>query len=217
MNGLDYAAIALIAFCALAGLIRGAIRMAASVASLVAGFYVASAHYDCAAEIARAQLGVGSAGAAVVGYAALFIAVFAVVQIVGLIVLRLMNLVRLGWVDRLAGAAIGAVFAAAIASFCVMILTAAMPPDTPILRGSRLAPFLLAGGERLVSFIPPEAKLAYERNRDELIKFWLEEPMKQIAPEPPASAPGALAPVGSGSTTEVVVVPRGEPSPAPSK
>ena len=64
------------------------------------------------------------------------------------------------------------------AGLAVMLMAAVMPPDAAILRNSQLVPMLLAYNEMLVGYIPGDAKLAYERNRDDLMKYWVQNAMK---------------------------------------
>ncbi|HUO03982.1 MAG TPA: CvpA family protein [Candidatus Binataceae bacterium] len=222
MNGLDYVVIAMIAFGALDGFRKGALRMATSVVSLGAGIYAASIYYPAAEALVQARFEIGQQGAAILGYAAVFMIVVFGVQVAGSTIVRLVNLANLGWADRMAGAAIGGGILAVISGLCVMLLTAIMPPDSPIMVMSKLAPILIRYDEQLMSFVPDEAKLAYERNRDELIKEWLagkasggsssaENPPPPVVvqlPEKPAAHPTAET-MGSESspTTRTVIIP----------
>ncbi|HEY6395339.1 MAG TPA: CvpA family protein [Candidatus Binataceae bacterium] len=68
MNGFDYVVIASVAAGTIYGLRQGLLSMVTSVASLGAGFYVASMYYVKAGEIASKQLGLQGATSAVIGY-----------------------------------------------------------------------------------------------------------------------------------------------------
>jgi len=74
-----------------------------------------------------------------------------------------------------------------------MLMAAVLPPDAAILRNSQLVPMLLAYNEMLVGYIPGDARLAYERNRDDLMKYWVQNAMRgaSSAPSPAASPPPA--------------------------
>jgi hypothetical protein len=71
----------------------------------------------------------------------------------------------------------------------VMLMAAVLPPDAAILRNSQLVPMLLAYNEMLVGYIPGDARFSYERNRDDLMKYWVRNAMKRpnSAPSPAAS------------------------------
>jgi hypothetical protein len=74
------------------------------------------------------------------------------------------------------------------AGLAVMLLAAVMPPDAAILRNSQMVPMLLAYNEMLVDYIPGDAKLAYQRNRDDLMKYWVQNATKGANPAPSPAA-----------------------------
>jgi len=189
LNGLDYAGIVLLAVGAIYGLQRGALRMVTSVVALAAAVYFASLYYTKAGSFAQTQLGSSHAVGAVVGYVAIFALIFTAVEIVGSSAIRLMQIAHLSPLDRMAGGLLGAGIAAVFAGLAVMLLAAVLPPDAAILRNSQLVPMLLAYNEMLVGYIPADARLAYERNRDDLMKYWVQNAMKgaNSAPSPVAS------------------------------
>ncbi|MGA7869987.1 MAG: CvpA family protein [Candidatus Binatus sp.] len=190
LNGLDYAAIALFAIGAIYGLQRGALRMVTSVVSLAAAVYFASLYYTRAGELAETQLGSSHTVGAVVGYIAVFALIFTAVEIIGSSAIRLMHIVHLGPLDRLAGGLLGAGIAGVFAGLAVMLLAAALPPNAALLRNSQLVPMLLGYNEMLVGYIPGDAKLEYERNRDDLMKYWVQNAVKSASAQPsPAALP----------------------------
>ena len=194
LNGFDYVAIALFALGAIYGLQRGALRMVTSVVSLGAAVYFASLYYNKAGSFAEAQLGFSHTVGAVVGYVAVFALIFAAVEIVGSSAIRLMQIVHLSPLDRLAGALLGAGIAGVVAGLAVMLMAAMLPPDAALLRNSQLVPMLLAYNEMLVGYIPGDAKLEYERNRDDLMRYWVQNAVKGASYAPsPAALPSPSA------------------------
>ncbi len=190
LNGLDYAGIALFAVGAIYGLQRGALRMVTSVVSLVTAVYFASLYYTKAGAFAETQLGFSPRLGAVVGYVAVFALIFTAVEIVGSSAIRLMQVVHLGLLDRLAGGLLGAGLAGVLGGLAVMLMAAILPPDAALLRNSQLVPMLLAYNEMLVGYVPGDARLAYERNRDDLMKYWLQNATKGASTAPsPAALP----------------------------
>jgi uncharacterized membrane protein required for colicin V production len=189
MNGLDYAAIALFAVGAIYGLQRGALRMVTSVVSLTAAVYFASLYYSKAGTFAETQLGTSPSIGAVIGYVVVFALIFSAVELIGSSAIRLMNIVHLSPVDRLAGGLLGAGIAAVFAGLAVMLMAAILPANAALLRNSQLVPMLLAYNEMLVGYIPGDARIAYERNRDDLMKYWVQNALKgaNSAPSPAAS------------------------------
>jgi membrane protein required for colicin V production len=194
MNGLDYLAVALFAIGAIYGLQRGALRMVTSVVSLGAAIYFASLYYSKAGAFAETQLGSSHTVGAVIGYVAVFALIFTAVEMIGSSVIRLLQIAHLSALDRLAGGLLGTAIAAVFAGLAVMLMAAVMPPDAPILRNSQLVPMLLAYNEMLVGYIPGDARLAYERNRDDLMKYWVQNATKGGSSAPsPAAMPSPSA------------------------
>ena len=194
MNGLDYCAVALFGIGAIYGLQKGALRMVTSVVSLGAAVYFASLYYTKAGAFAESQMGSSHTVASVIGYVAVFALIFTAVEMIGSAAIRLMHIVHMSTIDRLAGGLLGAGIAAVFAGLAVMLLAAVMPPNAELLRNSQLVPMLLAYNEMLVGYIPGEAKVSYERNRDDLMKYWVRNATKGAsdAPSPVAtSSPSA--------------------------
>ncbi len=194
MNGLDYFAVALFAIGAIYGLQRGALRMVTSVVSLVAAIYFASLYYSKAGAFAETQMGSSHTVGAVIGYVAVFALIFTAVEMIGSAAIRLLQIAHMSTLDRLAGGLLGSAIAAVFAGLAVMLMAAVMPPDAPLLRNSQLVPMLLAYNEMLVGYIPGDARLAYERNRDDLMKYWVQNATKGVGSAPsPAAMPSPSA------------------------
>jgi membrane protein required for colicin V production len=191
MNGLDYAIIAIVAVVALHGFTRGAIRMATSIVSLIAGIYLASVYYGRAAQIAATYLKTGPALSQAIGYAGVFGIVFIGIEYAGGRATRIVRAIHLSWADRAAGALLGASLGAIIAGLIVLGLTAAMPDNSPVLAGSKLAPKVLRYNQMLLAYVPPQVKEEYERKRGELLRKWAQEMENPGAPRHPAAAPGS--------------------------
>ncbi len=198
MNGLDYAVIVLCGLGAIHGLRQGALRMVTSVVSLGAAIYLASLYHLKAGALAEHQLGADPTVAAVIGYIGVFAIVFAAVQIVGSTATRVVHLVNLGMIDRLAGSLMGAGVASVIAGLAVMLLAALLPANAELLTASHLAPGLLAFNDSLVGYIPESAKRAYEQNKVDLLRTWLKDEATRLAP--PEAPPSPAASPSRGST-----------------
>ena len=193
MNGLDYGIIALITIGALHGISQGALRMLTSVLALFGGIYFASIYYPRASVVFERQFAISPATASVVGYLALFVVVFFIIHMAGTALMRLLHVVRMNWLDRLAGGAVGAAVAGVAAGLIVMLLAAVLPPDANVLRASQLSGRLLVYNRVLVNYIPPEVKEAYETKRADLMRYWLENEARlaESAASPRAtSSPG---------------------------
>lgn len=189
MNGLDYAIVGVAVFGAVYGVSRGVLRMVTSATSLVAAVYFASSYHSTAGAFAQKELAISPAVGAAIGYVAVFGLVFVGVEIAGSILIRLLNVVHMSWVDRLGGGVVGAAVASVIAGLAVLLLTALLAADAPLLRESRLAPEALAYNRMLLAYIPVEVRDAYQLRHDELMRYWLAR--AQEAAASPTASPGA--------------------------
>ncbi len=191
MNNLDYAIIGVTVFGALYGVSRGVLRMATSAASLVAGIYCATQYHSAGGAMVERALGpsTGSTVIAVLGYIAVFAIVFAGIEAAGNILIRLLQIVHLNWADRLSGGLVGAAVAAVMAGFGMVMLTTFLPPDSMLMRESKLAPHLTAYNQALMAYVPAEIRDAYQLRRDALVRYWLEHSSG-------AGSPASAAPTG---------------------
>jgi len=184
MNGLDYVILAIIGLSALSGLSRGALRMATSILALLCGIYAASVYYARAAAVANQDLKTNLSVSEVIGYVAIFLIVYIAIEYAGSRIIRLIQMIHLNWIDRLAGAILGASIGAILAGLIVVVMTAAMPPDSPLLQNSKLAPHVRAYNEALLAYVPEQVKATYEEKRAELYRQW---ETKDEGPDPSPS------------------------------
>jgi membrane protein required for colicin V production len=91
---------------------------------------------------------------------------------VGQRIIALAQLVHLNMLDRLAGAAFGAVLGAILAGLNIILLTTLLPPNYPLLQNSELAPQILSYDQKLVGYVPSEMKQIYQDKRDQLARYW---------------------------------------------
>jgi membrane protein required for colicin V production len=172
MNNLDYAIIAIVVLGGLYGLGRGAIRMATSILSLILAVEAASAWYERVGALLQQRFNASPSVAAVIGYLLVFIVVAALIEMVGRRIVRLANIINLGWIDRLGGALFGAALAVVFAGIDLLILAAVLTPNSTLIRDSRLAPRVLAYNQSLLVYVPPKAKEIFDQKREDLRRYW---------------------------------------------
>lgn len=140
MNPLDIAIAALCAILALLGLLRGLVRQAASIAGLVLGHLVGIGFYGSVQKALRLDIPGGHVAAYLLTLAAVYIAV----RLIGLLVEHWVRKTKLSAMDRflglLAGAAKGLILSVLLVFFLVILL----PKDAALLKGSKLAPRMIA-------------------------------------------------------------------------
>ena len=98
--------------------------------------------------------------------------VFAAVEVVGQRIIALAELVHLNLLNRLAGAALGAVLGVLFAGLNIVLLTTLLPPNYPLLQNSELAPEILSYDQRLLGYVPSQVKQIFEDKRGQLTRYW---------------------------------------------
>ncbi len=193
MNWLDVVLITIGVLGAAYGLTRGVLRMVTSVLSLFAAIYVALLYYpQASALLVRVLPGQSSIVRAALGYAIIFGVVFVAIELSGVLLMRLVRTVHLGWLDRLGGGIFGLAVATAIAGLGLMVATALLPAKALALRDSLLAPHVLNYTEASLDLIPPQLKEAYREKRQALAQYWLGHLGQPAAsPSTPKAEPSA--------------------------
>jgi uncharacterized membrane protein required for colicin V production len=185
MNWLDYALLIIVGFSVLHGLSNGALRMLTSILSFALGIYGASMWYREAGALAQAHFGTSPGASDIISYVAIFLLVFVAIELAGQRIIALAEVVHLNLLNRLAGAALGAVLGVLFAGLNIALLTILLPPNYPLLKGSELAPEILSYDQRLLGYVPSQLQQEYEDKREELARYWNTRRMDPAAaPEP---------------------------------
>jgi len=172
MNGLDYLIVAIIGLSALHGYARGILRIASSLIALVAAAYFSSLYSPAAGAYLARAFGIRTASGNALGYVVIFLGVTILVAWAGGKVAELIRAVHMSWADRLGGSIIGAALGALVAGLIVVIATVTLPPDTPAIRNSQLAPRVLQYTHDLAGFVPSEIRDDYYRRESQVISYW---------------------------------------------
>jgi len=140
------------------GLISGIARIVAGFAGLALGWILAARWCEPLALRMGASNHMAAAGPdwrRLAAFALIFAAVTLAFSILGWLVTRALGAVKLGGLNRLAGAAAGLLLAVVAACALAVPLVALSPPAGGALtRGSVLAPYAVAGGQYLVMMAP---------------------------------------------------------------
>lgn len=172
MNWLDYVLLIIIGLSIVHGVSHGALRMLTSLLSFVLGIYGASVWHAQAETLAHSYLGTSPLSSEIIAYAVVFVLIFIAVESVGQRIIALAEIARLNLLDRLAGAGLGAVLGVIFAGLNIVLLTALLPFNYPLLQNSQLAPKILSYNRELVKYIPPQVKQIYQDKRDQLGRYW---------------------------------------------
>lgn len=140
LNWLDWAMLALIGVPALLGLRAGLLRGAATLGGVLVGIVLASQLQGPAARLTGLLL---KDGARAAGFLLVLLGSLVAAWLLAALVQRMLSLLLLGWLDRLAGALLGVVMGAVLVSVLVMLLELLpLAAARTAVEGSSLAAFL---------------------------------------------------------------------------
>ena len=171
MNLFDMLAIVIFAFCVIRGVFRGLIKELSSIVGVLAGFYAAYSYYMIIAKPLSQWLA-KPAYANILSFLIIFCLVFLAVSIIGIVIKYLMNIAFMGWVDRICGAAFGAIKGLLIVSVLLIVFTAFLSSGTPFIKDSMLAPHLTVVSEKMAKVISKDMKKQFTTKMRELKKTW---------------------------------------------
>ena len=148
----DYVVAALFCICIVRGVWIGLVRQLAAFFALVGSYLIAGQYADKLLPWAE-RLVNNPKITFFCSFAILFIASALGFALVGKVLHRFVQLTLLGWLNRLAGLALGGFKAAVIASLVYMFLASSLSATNDLLRTSYSSPYLKQGAELLRSLI----------------------------------------------------------------
>lgn len=171
MNLLDGVLIVILGYCLIRGIFRGLIKEVSAIIGVLGGYYAAYTYYPSIARLlARWISNPGYLN--IISFLLLFMAVFWIVSITGVVLKYLMNIAFLGWTDRISGALFGALKALLISLILILVLTTFLPRNAAIIKDSRGAYGLMRFSAYLVKVAPKEMKRSFEAKMKALNKSW---------------------------------------------
>lgn len=179
MNWLDYFFLFILIGSVIAGASRGLARMVVGLVATILGILFACRWYADAGAYVRDFVS-SAALANALGFLLVMIGFVVFGSLLGALLATAFKWVGLGWVDRLLGAAFGAVRAVLVAIGVVLVATAF--PQTPFpsaIANSQFAPYVVNASEILVMAAPDELQDAFSTNLNAVKKVWNEMTQKK--------------------------------------
>ena len=171
MNLFDMMVIVIFAFCVIRGVFRGLIKELSSIVGVLAGFYAAYSYYTVIARPLSQWL-TKSEYANILAFLFIFCLIFLVVSIIGIVIKYVMNIAFMGWVDRICGAAFGAIKGLLIVAVLLIVFTAFLSKGTPFMKDSMLAPHIAIISEKMAKVVSKDMKRQFTSKIQELKKTW---------------------------------------------
>lgn len=192
---LDWVFIAIAAFLALKGVVKGAVREVFSFAALLSACGAAFWYFPLVVPYLQPYVA-SKWGRLFTACAVIFLAVWIAVNLVGFLVEKLLKLIRLGFLDHAAGLAVGA--AKAYLLVCALVVGLLMAPlGREALKDSRLAIYTLPLIARVLPYVPEGLRALTAAN--------LEHVKARLLPGVPADVRALLTaglPAGTGPPQE---------------
>jgi membrane protein required for colicin V production len=173
MNGLDWVLAGIAVFSLARGMWRGAVSQVFGILGVIGGFVLASNYYQVLA-VRVTQAFPSLTAPQAVSFAVLFLLTWFCIGLLGYLIGKLLHGTGLGFLDRVAGGAVGVAKAAVIAVVLISALTFFLPPQSPLLSESCLVPHVQEIGRFLVRVTPESVQTLFEEKQKELKRYWLE-------------------------------------------
>lgn len=187
----DYVVAAILLFFLIRGAWIGFFRQLAAFFALVGSYFLAGHYADRILPVTERFVH-NPRLTFLVSFVLIFIAAALVFTLIGRILHRFMQIILLGWFNRLAGMAVGAVKAAVLASLLYMLLASSLSATNDLLRKSISAPYLKQGAALLQSLInDPRIRARFNQKEPAIAPDQLKEKEAMPKPDRPADQPAA--------------------------
>lgn len=154
MNLLDYIIIIMMVFLIVKGLFRGFIREIASLIGIILGIWLGKLFEPSMTNLLRSYLP-SSQYLPLLSFAVLFAATLISFNILGWAIKLLFKKIFLGWLDRSLGVGLAVIKGVVITYLAIVMLTFFLPMGTPLIAGSKLAPWIIRSYQSIISLISP--------------------------------------------------------------
>jgi membrane protein required for colicin V production len=171
MNLLDGVLAVILGYCLVRGIFRGLIKEVSAIIGVMGGYYAAYTYYPSMAHLLTRWIS-NPGYLNIISFLSIFLIVFWIVSIAGVVLRYLMNIASLGWADRISGAAFGALKAVLINMVLILVLTTFLPTNAPLIKDSRGAHGLMRFSAYLVKVAPKEMKNTFDAKVKALNKSW---------------------------------------------
>lgn len=152
MNMFDVVVLVIVSFCLVRGLFRGFIREASSIVGVITGFYGAGTYYLLIEPYFSRWI--ESPGyRKMLAFFLLFCAILVVINMLAALIRYFLNIVFLGWVDRLCGIVFGGAKGVIIVAVLLIAITTLLPRNTAFISESRLAPHVATVSQAISVFV----------------------------------------------------------------
>ena len=171
MNPFDILIIVILGYSLVRGLFRGLVKEVSSIIGVLGGFYAAFTYYKMLGGLLSGLIK-NTAYLNILSFLIIFCSVLILISVLGVIIKYLLNIVFLGWVDRIGGLSFGIIKGVLIVAVLFITLTAFLPKGSAFIKNSVLAPHVSWVSEKMAKVISKEMKQNFIAKSEELKKAW---------------------------------------------
>ena len=171
MNLFDMVCIIILGYCLVRGIFIGLIKELFSIVGVFGGFYAAYTYYMKVGKLFSSWIS-NTSYLNILSFLIIFCGVFIIISIIGVIIKYLLNIAFLGWVDHICGAGFSTIKGILIVSMLLMILTAFLPNNTPLIKNSLLSPIISSVSGKMSKVVSKDMKREFVAKIEEYKKSW---------------------------------------------
>jgi len=171
MNIFDAVCITILGYCPVRGIFRGLIKELSSIVGVFGGFYAAYTYFMKVGKLFSSWIS-NISYLNILSFLIIFCGVFIIISIIGVIIKYLLNIAFLGWVDHICGVGFGTIKGILIVSMLLMILTAFLPKNTPLIKNSLLSPIIASVSGKMSKVVSKDMKREFVAKIEEYKKAW---------------------------------------------
>jgi membrane protein required for colicin V production len=171
LNPLDFLILAIVGLCLIRSLFRGAVREVFSILSLVIAYIISAQYFQPFLKVLPSKLS-GSPFGNLIAFAALFVCTAIVVNLIGWALHKLVGLIHLTLLDRIAGGILGLVKGSLVVCIVIVVLITFLPNKSSLVRNSSLSAHTIAIVDVVSAIFPKKLRSLYRGKRKELEREW---------------------------------------------
>lgn len=171
MNLFDILIIIILLYCLVRGIFRGLLKEMSSLIGVLVGFYAAYTYYNELGKYLKKWI-TDPNYINTLSFLLIFICVFLIISILGIIIKYILKIVFLGWVDRVFGAVFGISKGILIGSVLLIVFSAFLSGNSNIIKTSKTAPYLSAISNKMIKVTPKDLKNEYQIRIKDIEKAW---------------------------------------------
>jgi len=164
MNALDIGLVIVVAAFAVYGAVKGLVRLALGSVAIGSGVFLACWYHAPVEAMLAGWIHDGEVRV-FLAFGGIFLATIVAFAILIWFITKTLEAVNLRWIDRLSGALVGLAIATLLIGAALVPLIAFLPPDSTLVSGSRISPYILHVSAFVKSVVPEGLKKRYEEAR----------------------------------------------------